>query len=1051
MDTRYVDQKRYTDKEYNALYYDIESLPDIFTLCDYHEPTDTMNVYYLFDATDPRDAHFGLDIQNRITQAIYDANKGFTGPVYYYDLTCKKSNIRLAKTYGCDPGSSVKDTPWRYPLTPDTSPDYDPNRHPFIMGYNSFNYDTTELAIYLSELMTAGPSGFAPPSAALMRQYNDELFTSRFKPSMPDRLRYAVTGLKRSDLQPWQIARGKEVRDGQYIELGGTILKNEGWNPKNPAYHIRQAMINSGRHIDVARLNEKQSRVALKRLLGMLGCQILEPEEDLSDRKKREMTRTIEGICNLIAYNASDVLNLRTLFHHNVYASAFELKKQMLVDYPDLIYKQKTVYGPGVIKTWDPVQRKMVEQKSDKVKTELYEPGISPDNVRPRRHTINSSSAQLAACCLAPYSNLTDDPCVSFMYPSAKKAKERGIPQRNILEDTENFINDRLVPIANGPEGKAIITKLRSVINMYRQIEGKDFNGSHDEDGAEIYSLDELAGRVNVPYMGPDGKASDCYVTFSVGGIHGAQYNKALYDADVAAFEEEMALFNKVLRFFRTPLNFLTDINAKGKPCRRKTVIIDNVEYPANMFLAGSSTLKSAQWKKKYLDAEPPQLFQKDAKGNEKLNKKYSITSFGPMNHEDFTSYYPIMLVNMSAFENPGLGYDRYFEIFGNKQKFGKLMKDKSIDKGQREIYANMREGTKLILNSASGAADTVYNSSIRMNNRITAMRIIGQMFTWRIGQAQSLEGAKVTSTNTDGLYTEMEPERNAEILAREAAAIGVDIEPEPLFLVSKDANNRFEAKIVGHTGNAQADIDITSASGGSLACKDGPDPRKALAHPAILDWALCEFLKYKALKGAMDDFEPEAGRFLLTDYADYTFPDRAKKLQMFQNIVAASLSTGAYPFASAKPVTAENELSVQPIKLQHYTRVFYVDIAKVPPEHRKDIVYLCTAYVRPKKANENADRSPLATKVIGGLMGDEEALLRGVPSLKKVNGIEFSTPCIIANKALHLADNIEPEWLDRDYYNILLRDTYTKNWRNTMPGEDCDEAEDDESDDGND
>ena len=99
-------------------------------------------------------------------------------------------------------------------------------------------------------------------------------------------------------------------------------------------------------------------------------------------------------------------------------------------------------------------------------------------------------------------------------------------------------------------------------------------------------------------------------------------------------------------------------------------------------------------------------------------------------NHEDFTSYYPSMLINMSAFENPGLGYDRYAEIFQQKEDFGKKMKDKSLPQEQRDLYSIMRNGTKLILNSASGAADVTYNTPIRMNNRITAMRIIGQLFT---------------------------------------------------------------------------------------------------------------------------------------------------------------------------------------------------------------------------------------------------------------------------------------------------------------------------------
>jgi hypothetical protein len=80
----------------------------------------------------------------------------------------------------------------------------------------------------------------------------------------------------------------------------------------------------------------------------------------------------------------------------------------------------------------------------------------------------------------------------------------------------------------------------------------------------------------------------------------------------------------------------------------------------------------------------------------------------------------------MDAFFNTGLGYDRYGEIFDNKTKYGKLMKDKSLTQAERDMYATMREGTKLILNSASGAGDANFESNVRMNNKIISMRIIG-------------------------------------------------------------------------------------------------------------------------------------------------------------------------------------------------------------------------------------------------------------------------------------------------------------------------------------
>jgi hypothetical protein len=51
-------------------------------------------------------------------------------------------------------------------------------------------------------------------------------------------------------------------------------------------------------------------------------------------------------------------------------------------------------------------------------------------------------------------------------------------------------------------------------------------------------------------------------------------------------------------------------------------------------------------------------------------------------------------------------------------------------------------------------------------------MRIIGQLFSWRIGQAQVIAGARVPSTNTDGLYTaDLDETTNNTILSQVAAA----------------------------------------------------------------------------------------------------------------------------------------------------------------------------------------------------------------------------------------------------------------------------------------
>ncbi len=985
----------------NNLYYDIESIRPVFSLVTYMEKTNELEVYYLRDENNKQNlTNQETDI---ITKKIFKENRNFNGSIKYFNMYDLDANLRIAETFGL----KAIDIPkaFQRDIVSDIDEKFDENIHFYIMGYNSINYDLTMLAEYFERIFYDDGHGnfYHPMNPAEMREFNDELFSPAFKRCMPDRLRCRLV----TDRE--EIAN----RAFQFRHVGDKYYDDEKWDTGNPSYYIREAWLKSGRHIDVARLNEKQARVALKRQLGNLGYQILESDIDLSGKNEKK-SLTIEELASLIAYNVSDVVNLKNLYHDKNYEASFMLKKQLLLDYPELIFdKDKKEYKP------------------DKSRT------------KKNRLTINSTSAQLAAACLCPYDKLKDDDKVSFDYPSEEKAKELGIPRVNVLDETAKFIDQRLKPLVHDEEGEEIIQGLNQMIEVYKSIEGKNFNNAIDEDAANIKFYSK---KVNVPYMGPDGKATSCYVTFSVGGIHGAEYNKEKYQSDLAAWKHKQEIFQKIKNTYGDATSFLNTTNDKGKACRRKTVEIDGVTYETKDFLKSGSTLAHAEYKADLEDpSKKPMLFKPNKKGIYTLPKNYAVTSFGMSNHEDFTSYYPSMLINMSAFKNEGLGYDRYFEIFGNKEKFGKLMKDKTLSEEERDTYSIMRNGTKLILNSASGAADMEYSTPIKMNNRIIAMRIIGQLFTWRIGQAQSLEGALVTSTNTDGLYTVMDEEENAKILAREAEAIHVGIEPEPIFLVSKDANNRWEGeKAKTITGNALTDVKILSASGGTLACMKGPNTGKSLDHPAVIDWALAEFLKYKALKGNMDEFEPDVGKYLLETVMPYTFTDKVKQLLMFQNIISSNPNKGAYNFACPVPVTDENQMDVYDtvIGIQHYNRVFYVDPSKVPDDHKKDIVYLCVAKVRPEKS----DPSPLALKVVGQLNGDTEILNTGTAKLQKISGIERNTPCIICNEDLNFTTNIDVSWLDFEYYKKLLAETYAKNWENKPVGVEIEDDDEDEA-----
>ena len=1007
------------------LHYDIESMTEIFTLCAFDENNDTIFMFYLF----PPDYTLTKDMSDEIVKQIVKENPECkSSTIFMLDLATLETNLFLAKMFGMKhplcPGFSAQ-----CPFPMDIDPGFDDEADYYACGYNSLNYDLTELSLYFAEVFYTGmvPTKegmgrgevFGRTTPAIMREYNDELFNSYFKPCMPARLRYSYTH------DPVEQKRFSTYK------IGGKFLKDDGWRNNNPAFHIYQNMVKTGRHIDIARLNEKQAKVALKRLLGMLGDKIMEPDTDLSQKSgKKSLLSDFEKVKNIFAYNVSDVIRLPHLFRHDVYRAKFILKKQMLKTYPELVFNNNGSYRPDM-------------------KTLRY-----------NRLTINATSAQLAAGALCPYGSLTDAPCVSFNYPAEKKAQELGISVTNVLQDSVDFIETRMRPLAiksGDPRSMEIISSLYRVIDMYGRMEGKDFNASHSEDGVMTYNVGAFADTVNVCYMGPDGKPSSCYVTFSIGGIHGAEYNKALFEEHLAEFEKNQYLYKKVVELYGSAEQLVTEINSQGKTVKRKFVEIPDGKYPGTypvtMFLKSGATMKKASYKKEFLEPSPPALFPADKNGERKLNKKYTWTSFGLMNHEDFISYYPRMLMMLMAFWNVDLGYDRYEEIFNNKTDYGFLMKEKNahmtpeqaklyealrratqldieeldISEEERALYVILREGTKLVLNSASGTADTEKNNPIRMNNRILSMRMLGQMFAWRIGQAQALEGARVVSTNTDGLYTDMEESINNRILKREAEIAHVEIEPERVFLVSKDANNRVEAD--------PDTFAITDARGGTLGCYKGPSPDKALAHPAILDWAMAHFIIYKARKGAMDGFEQDTVEEMIKVKAKQEFSDPVKYLIMFQNITASSPNVGCYHFATHEPVVQDNVNIIEPIFLHHYNRVFYVDPEKIPEDRKKDIVYLNSAYIRPvNKTSESRYNIPLAIKVIKDMNGDAMALTRGTAKLKKINGINTDTPCMIVNEQLERS-GFDPDWLDYSYYAKVMGDTYKGTWQNVPSG----------------
>lgn len=1002
------------------LFYDLESFDNAFSNAIYDPEENAVDIFADSVAplmTDP------ATFEERLQAHVRACNPGnfSDGVVRYHDLNTREGYERMAAVYGVLPlvkGMGHDELAPKVPFDV-TDPDA-----PYLLGYNSLNYDTPMLAWYFHEcLSTSVTSGQfrinkwnGMPKAAAMRNVSDTMFTPEFRCSMPDICKAA-------------------------FELDGSLSRDRGRPVSDWDAHpnrLRFAWLRSGLHVDVARLNEKQSRVALKRLCGMLGLQIYE-----SEKLARGISHLDDeqDLMDMLAYNVSDVVNLAELFSHPLYKAGFDLRTTMLETYPELVFQTDADNKPV----------------------------CDFEHMRRNRLRPDSTSQQFAARSLCPDGHIPDQVAVSLLYPSRTKADEEGVERVDVLDATQTFLLSTLANATNVDGKHEAIDAFSNVYRMYDDIRGKNLNGSaaYDEDhGSRALPFSDVGNPAVFPkypthmcYYAKDGSRTGSYVNFSTGGIHGAEYNKALYDHDVAAAEQEQFLLDRA-RFYASHLEPLSDedegtdddlaLRLRHSVPKLAAPIAfdfgDGKDHFVKEFLTSGSTKKAAHWRK----VKKPELFperkrskSEPYKGTE-FNKRYSWTSVGVANHEDFSSYYPNLLRQMSVFENPQLGYDRYGEQYDLKEEYGRQKKDPSLSEAERQLISDKREGTKLILNTASGAGDAGFDNPIRMNNNITAMRIIGQLFAYRIGQSQAAEGARVPSTNTDGLYTFMDQAENDRLLADAAASINIRIDPEVVHLVSKDANNRLEYK-VGDDGS----VKIVDASGSSLSCYKGPTPAQALAHPAIFDRLLALYMvslaEEKGEEGFFEPFDVSRAQLALEGIVKGYENDLLKLLLLFQNVVASSESAMSY-LVSHEGDPAEH--SAEDLFMQHYNRVFMVK------EGTPGARYVCKAAGRAvtdamakKRADADEiryqhDHKALEVLALHGIdRADMEAQNREAAFLAFPQ-IDVDRPMLVVNTSLKAMSDEEQRALvlslDMDAYIDRVRAIYEgtggpgSGWRNT-------------------
>ena len=991
-------------------YWDIESLENVFSLTIYEPENTLLHVFYLVDdGIQSLDGFIPLSndgIREAIANSIFDQNKIFAKEsgrnlncIRFYNLQNPKSVEFLAQTIGFVPIGNVSDITTipeffkAYRPICDTDTNYNKETDPYLCGYNSSNYDTTMISLFLYEAFYDNITSYdyetgkvteetppSAPSAKTMRDHNDLLFSKKFKDMMPRFLQHRFDEKTRS-----------------YKSTGYKDIRSK----------IRSNMLRSGRHVDVSNLNEKAVKTGLKKLLAMLGYQIKESDK----LAKKTKINTFDEFLDLLAYNASDVIYLRKLADHKVYASNFDLKHALLFEYPDVVYEKKE---------------------------NEYAPDIRPDKVRFDRLYVDSTSANFAEKTLCPYGHLDDCETISYMYPSEKVSKELGIPRVNVLDELQKFIYEKF------PQ-EDVRTKFDEVYNYYKSIEGMNINDSieyAEKYGKYIPELDyyELPDKLkprkiseipvpntNFFYHDANGKPTSCFVNFSIGGIHGQEYNKILYDKVNETINKDIDLLTALQKQYgdATEFNKLRKIEIAGEIVETKK------------FLTSKSTLKHADWKPM---PKRKEAFKPNKKGVMSLEKAFNYTSAGVMNHEDFKSYYPNLLRMLNAFWNEGLGYDRYGKFYDLKEYYGKEAKRlKKLGKEITEILLKQL-GVKLVLNSATGAADTetryredgtpTKSKAIRMNNMITSMRIIGQLFSFRIGQAQTIEGALVPSTNTDGLYTIYDKDLNNKILEEEGKKIHIQIDPEELFLISKDTNNRCEFS----SGDYETS-ELINAAGGQMGAYHGFNPQSQTDHSPIIDFMLVEYLKYQTMvRGDTKinlPFDENVARYAL-HLATKHFKDPRDFLCALQIILASSVGSMRYVITRSESGAIET--------IQHYNRAFPLRFKTSETKHVENVVAKkITPATKQKRMKDNeriVQHNPTALAILGEYgVEKDEIPFDSEAVFQKVSKVDPEWNMLIRNDDIHELTEEEARDLiskiDFDVYVKELEKVYEGSWRN--------------------
>lgn len=786
------------------VFYDYEAQNNIYSLTAYSEDSNTILVLW----------HTDQEInQDKLLDQIH----------YVNDLTLKTYFSAKSK-----PNIIVR------PMTANDIRSIFERPDDFVIGFNSDHYDT-----YIT--------------AMLLQSIYDNVYNQDIKDPLP-----SPTTVRK--LSNWIIDPDKVVlQDHNLKDFKNQpmykVMKNKDWNKcfgligNSIGWDTYPRLINSGLQLDMRLLNEKDKDTAsLKTLAGQLGYQVEEPTGiDLSS----DADLTPDQMITLLAYNVSDVLVTKLIFEDKAYKEKLKTRIQLLDRFDESNFH-------GYL-------------------------------------GVNTTSAKFVEKVIAPDEKLQDDDQISFFYPVHGETVVDG--QSYSIDDRQKEINQKYVNKTLTPAQRDQLDK--QMTNWLRNQPG--FGDTVNADGETIPRFRVKNGEIQEDLLELmrlrfDKFPKEVYDYYKL-------YRNAPSRENVVAnyYAEHGESLPKYWHYMRTnkktaPKGISVVLKVEGQPM----VLTFSVGGVHGEVIDAEAYEKAVRDEKringlldKYDGADPKTVWDEDESAREVITKttkhfKRRVKVPNPKDyvvpvdltdviHVDVDSLYPSLMINLHMFakwtddyhgETFGQnGYQGHFKDVYAKLREERVAKKKFAESGgpnkslwtpeQKEAW-DIQLINKLLLNSASGIADGKWDTNVRMNNKASSMRIMGQLILTYLVFSVEKKGYYSVSTNTDGVYlTKAENPDVSEITDeieewKRHFHLGATPEIMKRF-VSKDSNNRFEQQDLKDYGNP---------SGGTIGNAGGADPTHKMTQPFIVDWAIVEYFKREY--GICDVTETEPDRELI-------------------------------------------------------------------------------------------------------------------------------------------------------------------------------------------